>query len=161
MEENIQENIQEIINPVENNDIVEDEEYPEGVDIELNRQFDHFVDNWRIIMDEYWANQPILTVESANNDTNDVTYDINLDELSVERNNIQNCLIHISTDLDVKCDKSSETACHICYTNKISMSTVPCGHLLCISCAKYIYKNKTNCHECRQELNSIIRIFGL
>ena len=52
--------------------------------------------------------------------------------------------------------KDISTTCCICYDNKATHATVPCGHkIYCIDCIVQL----TYCAKCRQKIESIIKIF--
>jgi hypothetical protein len=50
----------------------------------------------------------------------------------------------------------AEPVCTICITEPVSMTFVPCGHTVCLSCAQ---RQSLNCHVCRSHIREKVKIF--
>lgn len=73
------------------------------------------------------------------------------------------CLMPIETTthpIDQTPDGENEGTCGICFTNKADCIIVPCGHTICIECAKTSFKNSSACPFCRESISKYIRMLA-
>lgn len=61
-----------------------------------------------------------------------------------------------SNATDVSNEVNSQVICSICYTNKINIAFVPCGHTFCQQCAR---KVSTQCFICNQRIANVMHIY--
>lgn len=51
--------------------------------------------------------------------------------------------------------------CAVCFCPRLQSSVfVPCGHVLCTSCAERVRRESRRCHYCRGKIREVVRIRG-
>jgi hypothetical protein len=88
--------------------------------------------------------------------------DIQATEIKIA--NFRKLFIHIINNFVNKDDIDNKKLCSICFENEVDMCSVPCGHTCCSRCvisSRMVRSNENNCLNCRNKIESYIKLYFL
>jgi hypothetical protein len=62
--------------------------------------------------------------------------------------------------IDQTPDGETDGTCGICFENRTDCIIIPCGHTICLECAKTSFKNSSSCPFCRESISKYTRMFS-